>query len=210
MRLRSCVPLLIALSIILAITACRSTLAVPTQMHDGWRTGSLAEAGIKEKPLASLADRIERGRIPNIHGILIVKGGKLVFEKYFEGYRFAYDKALFQGTAVHYDAYTAHNTMSITKAVTAATVGIAIDQVLIGDEQQRISTYFPEYSHLFDEQKRRITIGHLPTMSSGLQWNEWDEPLTSRDNDLIQPFIVPDPVGYILAKPAAHEPGSYW
>jgi len=34
------------------------------KLVDGWRTGSSAEAGIREKLLAGLADRIERGGIP--------------------------------------------------------------------------------------------------------------------------------------------------
>ena len=210
MRAKRYVPLTAALLCILTIAACRQKLSVPEQRADGWQTASLEEAGIKEGPLARLVYRIERNKIPNIHSILIVKGGKLVFERYFKGHRFAYDKEMFQGELVRFDVNVAHNTMSVTKAVTAATVGIAIDQGLMSSEQQGISAFFPEYSHLFDEQKRKITIEHLLTMSSGLQWNEWDVPLASRGNDLIQLFIVSDPLGYILSKPPVHEPGSYW
>jgi len=199
-----------ALLCMITLAACTPQLPVPQQMSDGWPTGSLAEAGIQAKPLAKLVNRIRRNKIPNIHGILIVKGGKLVFERYFEGHRFAYDKELFQGQRVRFDAYTTHNTMSVTKAVTAATVGIAIDRGMIQDEHQGVAAFFPEYAHLFNEGKRKITIQHLLTMSSGLQWNEWDVSLASTENDLIQLFIVSDPVDYILAKPLAHEPGSHW
>ena len=47
-------------------------------------------------------------------------------------------------------------------------------------------------------------------MTSGLEWNEWEYPLSDWRNDLIQLWIVNDPVQYILAKPLAHEPGSSW
>jgi CubicO group peptidase (beta-lactamase class C family) len=210
MAVKRDIHLIPALLCILAITACGPKISVPQQMADGWQTGSLRDAGIKEKALSNLVGRIESNKIPNIHGILIVKGGKLVFEKYFEGHRFAYDRELFQGERIRFDVNVSHNTMSVTKAVTAATVGIAIDQGLIENEQQKVAAFFPEYSYLFDEQKRKITIEHLLTMSSGMQWNEWDVPLASRENDLIQLFIVTDPLDYILAKPLAHEPGSYW
>jgi len=94
--------------------------------------------------------------------------------------------------------------------VTAALAGITIDRGLIEDDQRGVAAFFPEYSHLFDDQKRKITIEHLLTMSSGLEWNEWDKPLTSRENDLIQLFVVSDPVEYILGKPVVHEAGAYW
>lgn len=47
-------------------------------------------------------------------------------------------------------------------------------------------------------------------MSSGLEWNEWEFPLSDTRNDLIQLWIVDDPVEYILAKPQDHKPGSSW
>ena len=210
MRGKSYIPLIVVFLCVLSVAACFPKLEAPEQTADGWRTGSLEETGIKAKTLTRLVKRIERNRIPNIHGILVVKDGKLVLERYFEGHRFAYDKELFLGEPVRFDASTAHNTMSITKAVTAATVGIAIDQGLISSERLAVWSFFPEYSHLFDEQKRKITIQHLLSMSSGLQWNEWEVSLASTENDLIQLFIVTDPIGYILAKPSVHEPGSRW
>ena len=46
-------------------------------------------------------------------------------------------------------------------------------------------------------------------MTSGLEWNEGDVPLTDIErNDLIQLFVVPDPIEYILAKPVVAEPGT--
>jgi CubicO group peptidase (beta-lactamase class C family) len=47
-------------------------------------------------------------------------------------------------------------------------------------------------------------------MSSGLQWNEGDIPLTDMNNDLRQVIISPDPIGYILGKPVIHEPGTHY
>lgn len=210
MREKSTIPLIAILLCVLSVAACLPKLETPAQTADGWRTGSLEETGIDEKTLARLVARIEGNRIPNIHGILIAKGDKLVFERYFEGHKFAYNEKLFLGEPVRFDASTVHNTMSITKAVTAATVGIAIDQGLISSERLAVWSFFPEYAHLFDERKRKITIHHLLSMSSGLQWNEWEVSLASTENDLIQLFIVADPIGYILAKPSTQEPGSHW
>jgi CubicO group peptidase (beta-lactamase class C family) len=210
MRAKSYIPLITGLLCMLTALACRPKIMVPEHTADGWQTGSLEDAGIEAQPPARLVWRIENDKIPNIHSILIVKGGKLVFEEYFEGHRFAYDQEQLKGELIRFGIDTTHNTMSVTKAVTAAVVGVAIDQGLMQNEQLAIATVFPEYSHLFNEQKKKITVEHLLTMSSGLQWNEWDVPLVSRENDLIQLFIVSDPVEYILEKPLVHTPGSYW
>jgi CubicO group peptidase (beta-lactamase class C family) len=144
-------PLIAVLVCILFLAACLPKLETPEQTTDGWRTGSLEEAGIDEKILAGLVARIERNKISNIHGILIVRDEKLVLEQYFEGNRFAYDREQFKGELVDFDRNTTHNTMSITKAVTAATVGIAIDQGLLRGENQPVTSFFPERAHLFDE-----------------------------------------------------------
>jgi CubicO group peptidase (beta-lactamase class C family) len=71
----------------------------------------------------------------------------------------------------------------------------------------KVFSFFPEYSHLIDGQKGKITIEHLLTMTSGLEWNEWEYPYDER-NDLIQLWIVDDPIEYILAKPVVYEPGT--
>ena len=64
--------------------------------------------------------------------------------------------------------------------------------------------------HLSDENKDKITIEHLLTMTSGLEWNEGDVPLTDYErNDLIQLFIVSDPIEYILAKPLIAASGAF-
>ena len=206
----------IALSLLLCGLLCsaacrpRYSYEIPEQTGDGWPTADLGPTGIDRRPLFRLVRRIETGKIANIHGILIVREGKIVFEEYFDGHRFAYDKPELRGELVRFDRYTPHNTMSVTKAVTAAVVGIGIEQGLIPSEREPICSFFPDYAHHFDGGKTAIQIEHLLTMSSGLSWNEWDVPLTSLDNDLIKLFIVSDPVDFILGKALLHEPGSFW
>ncbi len=62
------------------------------------------------------------------------------------------------------------------------------------NEQEPIFDYFPAYQDLTTPEKGAITIEHLLTMTSGLQWNEWELPLSDTRNDLIQLWIVEDPV----------------
>lgn len=181
----------------------------PTQADDGWLTADLKEVDMDETLLREMVDRIQDGTYQDVHGVVIVKGDKLVFEAYFEGYVWSYDPAReYKGRRMTYKVDTLHNLASITKAVTSALIGIAIDHGLIESVDAPLIDFFPEYAHLFDEGKARITLRHLLTMSSGLEWNEGEYGYGDSRNDLIRLFSEPDPIEYILSRPLIHEPGT--
>jgi CubicO group peptidase (beta-lactamase class C family) len=186
------------------------TYRTPEQTDDGWRTASLDEVGINEKRLGEAINRIHDNTYQNIHSILIVKDGKLVFEEYFSGYTWAYNDDQHRGELVDFGIDTTHNLASVTKSFTSALVGIAVDHGFIQGVDEKVFTFFPEYVNLNDGRKGRITLEHLLTMTSGLEWNEMEFPYSNTRNDLVQLFIVSDPIEYILAKPAVSEPGTEW
>jgi CubicO group peptidase (beta-lactamase class C family) len=183
---------------------------LPEQADDGWPTASLAEVGMDEKVVGEAVERIHDGTYQNIHSILIVKDDKLVFEEYFSGYAWDYDDPQFKGELTDYDVDTIHNLASVTKSVTSALVGIAVDQGAIQGVDEKVFAYFTEYADLSDERKDAITLKHLLTMTSGLEWNETDLTYSDTSNDLVQLFIISDPIEYILAKPVVDEPGTRW
>ena len=85
---------------------------------------------------------------------LVIKGGQLVYEGYFNG-------------------YTERSTVtsfSMAKSVLSALVGIAIEQRAIGSVHDPITKYLPELGQR-DARFRAITIQDLLTMSSGLSWH---------------------------------------
>ena len=194
-----------------ALAACKPGYPYqpPAQTGDGWPTASRRDAGMDEALLQEMMDRLDGETDQDVHGIAIVKDGRLVFEMYLEGYAWSYDPAReYKGQRVTHDADTLHNLASVTKAVTSALIGIAIDRGLIASVDAPLAGFFPEYAHLFDEQKARITLRHLLTMSSGLEWNEGQYGYGDSRNDLIRLFREPDPIAYILSRPAIHEPGT--
>ena len=198
-------------ALLLLITACSGEqFEAPATAVDGWQTGSLDEVGLDEVPVAQALRRIRSGEYEDVHSLLIVKDGHLVLEEYFPGHVWSYNAEHFEGPYAEFDRDTPHTIMSVTKAFTSAAVGIAVEQGAIGSEQDPVFHYFPAYEELRTAEKEALTIEHLLTMSSGLLWNEWEYPLSDARNDLIQLWIVDDPVGYILSKPLAHEPGSSW
>ena len=186
------------------------TSPVPPQTGDGWQTASPAEVGLDAGKLGQAVARIRGRTYDNVHSLLIVKEGKLVFEEYFPGYAWSYAGEGHRGDLVDFDRDTLHNLASVTKSFTSALVGIAIDQGAIRGADQTVFSFYPEYAHLKDGRKDGITLEHLLTMTSGLEWNEMELPYSNGRNDLVQLFSMPDPVEYILAKPVVAEPGTAW
>lgn len=91
------------------------------------------------------------------------------------------------------------NVHSVTKSVVSILVGIAIDQGLIERVNAPISQYFPN----LDEDKQRISIAHLLTMTPGFAWGEFSEW-----GGLPFPMIyTKNWVNFILQQPTISEPG---
>jgi CubicO group peptidase (beta-lactamase class C family) len=102
-----------------------------------------------------------------------------------------------------------HDVKSVTKSITSTCIGIAIDHGFIESVHQSIFDYLPEHQHLNIDGKDKITIEHLLTMTSGLEWDEWGVPLSSTDNDIIGLwFNCDDQIACILERPLVDEPGT--
>lgn len=174
------------------------------------RVGSFTETGFDSLKISEIENRILDSTYQNIHSVLILKNQKLVYEKYFRGHKYNYMAEGLKGELIQFDKETIHNTASVTKSITGLLVGLAIDKGFIENTESKIFSFFPAYSDVNDSTKEDITVGNLLTMTSGLQWNEQDVSYSEYNNDIIQLFITPDPVKFILSKPVINEPGTKW
>jgi CubicO group peptidase (beta-lactamase class C family) len=125
---------------------------------------------------------------PQIFSFLVERGGQLIFERYYNG-KSRSDPA---------------NIQSVTKSVTSALVGIALKQGKIKHLDQTLaslrSELFPEFPvREADARKGDITVRHLLSMSSGLDWDEWEDTEVWSSDDWAE---------YMLALPLSDEPGS--
>lgn len=119
----------------------------PTQE---WLTATPQSIGMDAGKLTNL-DQVIKSQYSNINGIVIVRKGYIAFERYYNGYH----------------ASDTHNIASVTKSVTSALIGIAIDAGFIESVDQKVLDFFPEYvADADDLQKRTITIRHLLTMTA--------------------------------------------
>ena len=200
----------------LLIAGCDSTFASqyiyrpPEKVDDGLEVGTLETANIDLDLIGTAVDKIQAGKYKEVHSMLIFRDNKLVFEEYFMGHRYKWDGPGHHGAWVTWNKTMLHDVKSATKSITSACIGIAIDQGLIKSVDQSIFDYLPEHQHLNTDGKDQITIEHLLTMTSGLEWNEWGAPLSNPKNDIIGLWFPPceDPITCVLERPLVSEPGE--
>jgi CubicO group peptidase (beta-lactamase class C family) len=206
--------ILIALILATLLTSCQDCAPIysyeePDQRKDELATGALGQVGIDSIIISRAIDCIDAGKYDQVHSILIYKDSLLVLEEYFEGNKYKWDAKNYHGERIQWDIDSLHVIMSCTKSIVSACVGIAINKGYIKDVNESIFNYLPEHQQFNKEGKSEITIEHLLTMTSGLEWNEWGahDP-SSNDIDRIYSYCQSDPISCVLAKPLKYAPGE--
>jgi CubicO group peptidase (beta-lactamase class C family) len=147
-------------------------------------------------------ERIGDKSYENVHSVLLVKNDKLVVEEYFSGQNSA-------GQFQMFTRDTLNEMKSATKSVNSILVGIAIDRHLIHGIDEKVSSFFPEYSDIFtNKEKDVIRLKDLLSMTAGLSWDEWTHPYTDPRNDATMMASKADFSRYVLERPVAMPPGT--
>lgn len=185
----------------------------PEGINDGLDVDTLDGVNIDFALIEKAMSDIKRGKYGEVHSMLIFKDGKLVLEEYFEGHKYEWDAPNHHGELVTWNRSMMHVLQSVTKSITSACIGIAIDKGFIESADQSIFDYLPEYQHLSTDGKDQITIEHLLTMTSGLEWMEWNAPYSSRDNPIIEIWFQDEeqnkhPFTFVLEGSLMDEPGT--
>ena len=178
---------------------------VPEAANDGWDSAHVSSENIDVEMLKALFDRVLNDTYKNIHSVLLVRNDKLVVEEYFQTW---HGDAASRDLIRALDRVTIHQQHSVTKSVTSLLIGIAIDQQLIRDVEEKISTFFPEYADIFaDSAKDSLRLQHFHTMSA-LAWDELTYPYTDSRNDHVSLNRSKDPIRYALGRPIVGAPGT--
>ena len=177
----------------------------PTSLNDGWPTATPESVGLDGSRLCGIAARLA-ATSANVHAVLIARHGRLVFEQYFTGHDELWGTA--RGLQ-EFDAATKHDMRSVSKSVTSLLVGIAIDRELIKSVDDPILKFFPDYAALKTTGWDNVTLRHLLTMTSGIQWDQ-NRPWADPQNDERQLSIEADPFRYVLSKPITAPPDTVW
>ncbi|MEM8927225.1 MAG: serine hydrolase [Bacteroidota bacterium] len=185
----------------------KSPQKTSTHLYDDeFQIARFGDVGIDSLLMEKMEDSIINGVYPNIHSVLILKNGSLVYENYFEGQDERWGDSL--GTIKHHKD-SLHDIRSISKSIVAACTGIALQHGLIDSIAQNVFDFFPKYEHYNTGLRSEITIETLLTMTTGMEWNE-DVPYTDPSNSEIQMTNAQDPIAFILSRPILTKPGTVW
>lgn len=130
----------------------------------------------------------------NIAGLIVLRNGKIVLERYARGY----------GPEGRWTSF------SVAKSFTSTLVGAAIKDGYIKSVREPVTKYIPE---LAGSGYDGVTIQQLLTMTSGVKWNE---DYTDAKSDVARMFLEPVPAGedptvhYMKNLPRDTAPGSKW
>ncbi len=152
-----------------------------------WRRSTPEAQGIDSQALAGIIDQALQKQL-GVHSLLIIRHGYVVLDAYF----------------YPYSAGTPHDVASVTKTLTSVLTGIAVSQGLIQLDQPALSFFPKEFPANPGEQKRKITVGNLVRMESGL-----DCGYAPGEAELEQMKRSPNWVQFALSLPMKYPPGAH-
>lgn len=128
-----------------------------------WCIADPASQGVSPAILTVLDEQL-RTRYTSVNGMVIVRNGAILFERYRRGY----------------SADTPQNVASVTKSVISALIGAAIDDGYISGVKAKVWDFFPEEGGRGGQKyAESVTIEHLLTMTAPFVWGQggMSEPL---------------------------------
>jgi len=169
----------------------------PRARDDGWRVGTLEEVGISREKITALVRMITDTPVDSlgthrVHALLIARHGRLVLEEYFHGE----------------NADRPHDLRSASKTVASVLVGAAMQAGMpVGPDTRVYATMRPGATGL-DPRARALALGHLMTMSSGLDCDDANDASPGNEETITQQEENPDWLGMILDLKMIRAPGD--
>ena len=149
-----------------------------------WEVVQPAAVDLRETILEQAA--AQASGIPRFRSLLVVRRGRLAFERYFGGT----------------DATTLADLRSVTKSVVGTLTGIAIQRGDLRSLDQPLDEILRPPEFQLTPVQAEVTIRHLLTMTSGFAWQNED---AGGYNEWI---LSNDHVGYLLDQPHEQAPGT--
>ena len=198
-----------------------------------WPVAAPEEGGIDTAPLEALHSRVTDGQFGYVNRVLVVSGGRLVFDqRYDHDYRnVSRDLSGPLGCGVdacggpedlhdfnylhpdvhpYYRGREVHTLQSVTKSVTSALIGIAIKRGEIPDVDVPAFDLLTDHDlSELDPRVRTATLEDLLTMRLGIEWHETDRPLDDT-NTTLQLEKSANWVEFTLSQPSDSDPGEKW
>lgn len=228
MRTARCLELMLVLLCTSATLAQKSAASQTHWSTEGWAKDQPAHVGLDEKVLQAFDSDLARGKYGLVDSFGVYRCGKNVFEhSYAHDYHQIYGKEAHERGPLnahltgwynyfdpawhpYYHGTDLHSMQSVSKTVSSIILGIAMTR---GDFRSGLDTPLLKYFDIskvknVDDRKRRITLRHVLTMTTGLDWNEENVPYDDPRSDSSLMEATDDWVQYVIDKPMAQEPGK--
>ena len=188
--------------VLLVSTACDASPQDIVATDDGrdyfppeqWRTAPPAALGFDATRFDRMLRDAAGGRYGTLHGLIVVRNGYVAAERYFD-----------------WAAATPHTMQSVTKSVTSLLFGIARSQHPDSAALQRpLLDALPQYAASVahdDARKRSITLEHMLSMRTGIDF--YEQPYPGSPLDELNRSRG-DWVKLVLDRPMTSQPGTQW
>lgn len=172
--------------------------------------------GLTQGLLDTISQEMSDGKYGYIDHLMIIQSGKIIFD---EGYQVDYQSITKEYNPVsepydyyhpdwhpYYQGTKLHTLQSATKSITGLLIGIAMEEGLFEDLDEKVWTILQKESQgtLHDS----ITIADMLTMRGGLDWDEQSVPYTDPTNNCAIMEQSDHWVDYIVQQPMDTLPGT--
>jgi CubicO group peptidase (beta-lactamase class C family) len=158
--MRKNLPLLFTLFAVLCIAAswyddC-PVLSDPSDGTGPWSVATPESQGVNKATLESGVAYLAQDK--DVYSVLVLRNGKMIHESYYHGA----------------DAKTSCNVHSASKSVLSPLLLCLVEDGILSSVDTPVCEILPEYfaDYPNNDPRRRITVDHLMTMTSGLAWEE--------------------------------------
>jgi CubicO group peptidase (beta-lactamase class C family) len=164
--------------LVILLIGCRSTPSGDWPVPD-WKTTTPADEGMDTSMLNQMLTEAEK---LDLDSLIVIRHGHIVAEAYYSSYT----------------PSIPHDLHSVTKSFVATLMGIAIDKGVVRLNERVLPIFSDRTIANIDKRKREMTIEHLLSMTSGLDWHEGSGNM----------YTTSDWVQYMLDLPMVSQPGT--
>ena len=201
--------------------AARGPAAGAQSRLDGWPVSPPRMQGVDSAAWLALDAEVRAGKLGYVDGITVIRNGVMVFDRdYRNDYARIYkdsvkDRGPFDYYAPEWHPYykgtALHTLQSVTKSVTSALVGIAVQRAeIMGVDRPALELLlrWGDTVANLDDRKRSMTLKHVLTMTAGLDWDETSVPYEDPRNIGTRMELSPDWVNFTISRPMSEQPGT--
>jgi CubicO group peptidase (beta-lactamase class C family) len=194
-----------------------------------WATSTPEAEGVNPAVINGLVQDLESGVYGAVDQFLFIRHGKVIADYRFDidydaiveadgdnhphagittgDHQYNYDHTNWHP---YFNGTNLHSLQSITKSVTSAALGIAIDDGLIEGVEVPVAQFFNDYTYdLSDPRKSAITLEDFLTMRSGIDWDK-SGGYSNDQHSTVQLEDSDTWIQFVLDRPMDKEPGTFF